>query len=58
MIATAVWAQKPSGWRSIRSWKDGQSQSHSLRLQIPQHAGPGFHVMPGRYSTASRASIP
>jgi hypothetical protein len=27
-------------------------------LQIPQHAGPGFHVMPGRYSTASRASIP
>src|SRR5258708_33235639 len=24
-------------------------------LQIPQHVGPGFHVMPGRYSTASRA---
>ena len=30
----------------------------SFGLQIPQHAGPGFHVMPGRYSTASRATVP
>jgi hypothetical protein len=26
-------------------------------LQIPQHAGPGFQVMSGRYSTASRATV-
>jgi len=30
----------------------------SSLLQIPQHAGPGFHVMSGRYSTASRATVP
>ena len=28
------------------------------RLQIPRHVGPGFHVMPGRHSTASRATLP
>jgi hypothetical protein len=27
-------------------------------VQIPRHVGPGFHVMPGRHSTACRASIP
>jgi hypothetical protein len=27
-------------------------------LQIPQHAGPPFHVMSGQYSTASRATVP
>jgi hypothetical protein len=29
-----------------------------LSLQIPRHAGLGFHVMPGRYSTVSRATVP
>ena len=28
------------------------------RLQIPQHAGPPFHMMSGQYSTASRATVP
>jgi hypothetical protein len=27
-------------------------------LQIPQHAGPGFQVMSGQDSTASRATVP
>ena len=27
-------------------------------LQIPRHAGPRFHVMSGRYSTACRATVP
>jgi hypothetical protein len=29
-----------------------------LPLRIPRHVGPPFHVMPGRYSTASRATVP
>jgi hypothetical protein len=28
------------------------------RLRIPRHAGPPFHVMPGRDSTACRATVP
>ena len=27
-------------------------------VQIPRHVGPRFHVMPGRYSTACRATVP
>jgi ABC-type lipoprotein export system ATPase subunit len=28
------------------------------RLRIPRHVGPRFHVMPGRDSTACRATVP
>ena len=28
------------------------------RMRIPRHVGPRFHVMPGRDSTASRATVP
>ena len=27
-------------------------------VQIPRHAGPRFHVMPGQYPTALRATVP
>lgn len=38
---------------------EGQKSRSSVNgLRIPRHAGPRFHVMPGRYSTASRASVP
>ena len=29
-----------------------------VAVQIPRHAGPRFHVMSGRYSTACRATVP
>jgi hypothetical protein len=34
MIATAVCAQKPSGWRAARSLKDPHSHSHTLWLSV------------------------
>jgi hypothetical protein len=30
----------------------------NVRVRIPRHVGPRFHVMPGRYSTACRATVP
>lgn len=43
---------------------DEATVKHSLispvepEVQIPRHVGPPFHVMPGRDSTACRATVP
>jgi hypothetical protein len=38
--------------------QDGRQVTFRVGLRIPRHVGPRFHVMPGRYSTACRATVP
>jgi hypothetical protein len=40
------------------AWEKKGKVTRRERLRIPRHVGPLFHVMPGRDSTACRATVP
>jgi IS30 family transposase len=40
------------------SIRERPAEIEDRAVRIPRHVGPPFHVMPGRYSTPSRATVP